>query len=274
MRAKYFFIIFLISVFIFSSFRIENSADDTGRNRNVCKKLQGNVLLYFIWTESRQSNSWSSFDINSTLDSVNISIKWLEEQAAKSGINLKFTVDYYKGDSTNTVYQNFNGSLKKVLQKTEGIEEVNKWTDRIVKTATALKNRERLIAKLRDQYNIESVALIFMVNNYFKTDFSFSLNTMNDNDVEYSIISSKHPVIFAQEIAHLFGAPYLYFHPSTSDKSNRKKLSELFPLDIMSSPEKNLSMLNIGEITKYYVGWTEDINKEYDKLIKGSRTKF
>ncbi|MDD5570196.1 MAG: hypothetical protein PHD97_03470 [Bacteroidales bacterium] len=274
MKAKYFFIIFLMSVFVFSSFRLRNSGDAEGRNRNVCKKLQGNVLLYFIWTESRQSYLWSPFDINSTLDSVNVSTKWMEEQAAKNGINLKFTVDYFKGDTTNTVYQNFNGSLKKVLQKTEGVEEVNKWTDRIVKTATTLKNRERLIAKLRDQYNTESVVLIFMVNNYFKTDFSYSLNTLSDNDVEYAIISSKHPVIFAQEIMHLFGAPYLHFHPSTSDKANRKKLSELFPLDIMSSPERNLSMLNIGEITKYYVGWTEDINKEYDKLIKNSRAKF
>ena len=273
MRTKFLILFVLVCLTLFPSYILKN-AGDSSRNNNVCKKLQGNVLLYFFWTETRQSSQWTQFDINSTLDSLNLATRWMEEQAAKNNIKLKFIVESYKGDSSSTVFQNFNGTIKKSLQKSEGAEEVNKWADKIVKTATTLKNRERLIAKLRDQYNVESVALIFMTNNYFKTDYSFSLNTLSETDVEYSVISSKHPVILAQEIMHLFGAPYLYYHQSTTDKSNRRKLSELFPLDIMSSPEKKLSMVNVGEITKYYIGWSDDINKEYDRLVKENKTKF
>jgi hypothetical protein len=239
-----------------------------GRDFNVCKKLQGDVLFYLVWAETRQSYQWTNYDINSTLDSMNVAIKWIESMAAKNNIKLKIRLDYYQSDTSKTVYQNFSGSIKRLTNKEDGIIAVNKWTDKVVRTATGLKNRERFIAKLRDEYSVENVALIFMINNYFKSDYSFSLNTTSETDVEYSIISSKRPGIMLHEILHLFGAQYLYYHPSCTDKQMRRQLQAKFPNDIMAYPEKDIISLSIGDVTKYFIGWSDKLDEQYEKLLK------
>ena len=52
-------------------------------------------------------------------------------------------------------------------------------------------NKERLIAFLRDEYQVESVAVMFLINNYFRSDISIAINTLNNDDVEFSVVSYK-----------------------------------------------------------------------------------
>ena len=208
-----------LSIMIFSFTSSDKNVQP--RNNNVCKKLQGNVLIYLIFTQTKETYNWSEYDIQSTIDSIKIATKWLEERARENNIELKFMVDYFQGDSSKSVFLKLNGTPKKLITNDEGIDEINKWTDKIIKIATKdKKSKERLIANLRDQNRVESVGLFFLVNNYFKTDYSLSFNTETDANIEYSILSSKTPSIIAEEILHLFGAPYLYLHPSTNNKKN------------------------------------------------------
>lgn len=263
----------IIGLCAFIPFKTAENIDKRGHN--VCKKLTGNVLVYVVFVETKESSNWDDYDINSAKDSVNKAVKWIQKQAEKNNIpNLNFQVEYYKNDSTQYVSQNVSGSIKKILSKTEGADEINKWTDKVVKKATGMKNRERLIAKLRDQYGVESVVLLFMTNNYFKSSYSYSLNTMSDIDVEYMLLGNKEPGLIASEIMSVFGAHYMYHHPSVLDKKNRAKLKEMFPYDIMASPEKPITQLYVGEITQYYIGWKDQINVEYEKLIKEDRYKY
>lgn len=276
---KIFFLLFVfISLMILSSNTIKyvlpaQNTVKSGKNHNVCKTFKGKILLYIIWAKTRQSYEWTDYEINSTVDSLNIAINWLNQQAENNNILLNIRFDYSQGDSIPSFYQKLGGSVEEFITKSAQIERINKWADKIVRKATGLKNKERLIAKLRDENNTESVALIFILNNYFKADYAFSFNTTSNEDVEYSIISTKRPCLIAQEILNLFGAPYLYQHTTIKNKRDTKQLQQMFKDDIMATSDKNISQLTIGEITKYYIGWIDEIKDEYEKLIK-EKTKL
>ncbi|MBI4645850.1 MAG: hypothetical protein HY738_04420 [Bacteroidia bacterium] len=171
------------------------------RNYNVCKSLKGDVLVYIIFIDTKTTSPWTDFDIKSTMDSVNIAAKWLEEQAMKNNINLKLSTDYYIGQNFLTIIKDLpEGTVRKSLTTPNlatGIENINKWADFIAKKAGATfdivekegipevknpKNKERFIAYLRDQHKLESVGLLFLVNNYYRDDISVAVNTMNSDD--------------------------------------------------------------------------------------------
>lgn len=225
------------------------------------------MLLYFIWGKTKNSYEWMEFDVSSTIDSIKVAIEWLNQQAAKNDIDLKIRIDINQ-DTTGGLYQRMGGEVENLISERNGIEKVNKWTNRIARMASGYKTKERLIAHLRNEHQLESVGLIFLLNNYFERDFAFSFNTTSDADVEYSIISTKNPVVFAQEILNLFGAPYLYSHPSVRNKRDTRQLQKIFPNDIMGNPTLNIHELNIGEVTKYYIGWTDELNEEYERMVK------
>ena len=52
-----------------------------GMYKNVCKDLRNNVLVYFIFVDSKVTSPWTDFDIQSTIDSVEAAVQWIEEQA-------------------------------------------------------------------------------------------------------------------------------------------------------------------------------------------------
>lgn len=263
------------ATFLSSNYNIIKKENPDSRNHNVCKKLLGNTLVYVVWAENKQSYPWTDYDIVSTVDSLNIAMKWLEKQAKLNNIKLNIIFDYYQNDSLKSIYQNMTGIvLDKLVAKEDAIERINKWGDKVVTKAFGLETKERLIAKLRDKNNVESVVLIFMLNNYFKKDYAFSFNTRSNKDVEFSIISSKSPIIISQEILRLFGAPYLFDHPSLANKKDKKQLEEMFPDDIMSNSQKSINDLQIQDITKYYIGWTDSLSNDFMKLVKDEKTKL
>jgi hypothetical protein len=41
-----------------------------GRDRNVCKKLTGKVVLYAIFVENKYTKPWTDFDIETTKTAI------------------------------------------------------------------------------------------------------------------------------------------------------------------------------------------------------------
>jgi hypothetical protein len=167
------------------------------------------------------------------------------------------------------------------------VNKLNKWGDQVARMVgenlpplkkpglQAIENprdKERLVARLRDEYQVESVVLMYMLNNYYKEELAISLNTMSDEEVEYAIIGYKNPAIITQAVLGLFGASDL----SGGPLSNRKK-SELdfirsqFPKGIMAYRDKPLSSLRLSEFTKYLIGWTDQLDPKYTKLLNEGR---
>src|SRR5208337_4694132 len=239
MKKIFRFLSLIIFFFCLGSFSFQKIDYRWAMHKNVCKDLHHSVLMYFIFVDTKTTAPWTEFDIRSTLDSIAIAKRWILEQAKKYNAQVTIQTDYYIGKDYTTITKNLPyGSVYETAitpNFKEGLEDLNMWADWIAKKAgTSLniskkdgipeiknpRNKERLIAYLRDAYKVESVALFFMVNNYFKTDISLQVNTMSTSDVEYAIISFKYPSEIAHNFLHLYGAADLY---KTLYRRNEKK---------------------------------------------------
>lgn len=270
-----------------SSFSLKRIDYRESRNKNVCKFLKGDVLLYFVFVDNKESKPWTDFDIQTTLDSISTAVKWLHKQAVSVGIPLRIKTDYYIGKEYSTVNRNLaHGTVSKTIEKLglrKGLEELNTWGDNIAKRVGSSyvmpekdgipevknpRNKERLVAFLRDNNAVESVALLFLLNNYFRVDISLQVNTFDTNDVEFAIVSYKYPAEIAHNFLHLFGAADLYKTPFRRNERKIKKAAQEFPNDIMQDPYgRSIEALTIGPFTRYLIGWTDSLDPAIEDLL-------
>ena len=270
-----------------SSFTFRKTDFRKGIKTNVCKDLRGNILVYTIFVDSKTTSPWTEYDIKTTLDSIRVAVSWLKKQCNENNVQANFTTDYFVGPEFTTIKKNLPEESI-YLSVTEpntkqGFNNINKWSDYIARKAGDTfniedkeglrevkkpKNKERLIAYLRDKFNVESVVLLFMLNNYYRTDISVQVNTLNSKDIEYAIVSYKYPAEIAHNILHLFGAADLYetIYRKSSKSINFAK--EHFPNEIMQDPYgKFIGSREISDYTKYLIGWNNTISDEYQFLL-------
>lgn len=259
-------------------------------NNNVCKRLNGDIVLYAIFVDSKFTNPWSKYDIETTLDSIDVAAKWIEQKASEDSVDVRIRVACHKTLQGRVPVK--NDFSKKTLSATlyrkplwSGVRDIYKWADKIAKEAglsmprdtspmtnikNDLKDRERLIARLRDHYQTDNVALMYFINNYYSDEISASFDISNDNHVEFSIVSFKNPSVIAHEFLHLFGAFDLYltqYDVKKRDKKKKDKLMEMFPNEVMAFAHRNLSSLKISDFTKYLIGWKREMPVEYQRLF-------
>ena len=98
--------LFLLIVVISASFGLNRIDYRDGMYKNVCKDLKNNVLVYFIFVDSKVTSPWTEFDIQSTIDSLEISIRCIEGQARVNVIQLNIISDYYIEQEYATVRKN------------------------------------------------------------------------------------------------------------------------------------------------------------------------
>lgn len=270
-----------------SGYSLKKTDYRDARLKNVCKDLRGDALLYFIFVDTRATAPWTEFDIQSTIDSVRVAINWLHARAKENNVNLNIISDFYIGKEFTTITKNLpSGTVRNSVMEPnmkKGATAINIWADGIAKVAGGSlpihekdglpeiqnpRNKERLVAYLRDENNVESVALFYMVNNYYKTDISVQMNTMNTEDVEFVIVSYKYPSEIAHNLLHLYGAADMY---NTIYRKNLKKIRFLeseFPDEIMQDPYgKNIWHLEISSYTKYLIGWSNKIDYKYEYYL-------
>lgn len=254
-------------------------------NNNVCKTLSGKVVLYAIFVDSKYTNPWSNYDIESTLDSIEKAAAWIEKKALKDSVRLNIDIEFHKTPLGRIPIK--NDLPKKTLSATlykkplwSGIKDIYRWGDKIAaeagkslpkdtSNATNIKNdlktRERLIARLRDIHRTDKVVLMYFINNYYKDEFSVTFDISNDNNVEFSIVSFKNPAVIAHEFLHIFGAHDLYITPF--DIKKKDKLMQMFPNEIMAFAYRDINKLGISDFTKYLIGWEKELSAEYEKLL-------
>jgi hypothetical protein len=265
-----------------------------GMYKNVCKDLKNNVLVYFIFIDTKETSPWTEFDIRSTIDSMHVATNWIVEKAKRKGVQLNIISDYYIGKEYTPIRKNLlYGNVNKTVTNPnfrKGLKEINTWADNIAKKVGAdmqltdkdgipevknPKNKERLVAHLRDEKLVESVALLFMVNNYFKDDISIVVNQLNTEDVEFAVVSYKYPSVIAQNILSLFGAADLYKSLYRRDEKKINQAAGLFPNDIMRDVYAiDINKLEIGDLTAYLIGWDLKLDPRYYSLLTDKIVNF
>ena len=290
---KYILLSFFI-VIISGGYTIKRIDYRDGRYRNVCKDLRGEALLYFIFVDTKETSPWTEFDIKSTIDSISIAVRWMQEQAREYNIQLNIKTDYYIGNEYTTVRKNLPyGTVNRTIHEpnfNKGIEEINKWADGIAKVVgNSLhitdkdgipeiknpKNKERLVAFLRDEYGVESVALMFFVNNYFRDDISVALNTLDTEDVEFAVVSYKYPAEIAHSFLDLYGAAPMYETPFRRMGKKIDFMKNEFPTDIMQDPyAKSIKNSKMSVYTRYLIGWERELPEKYEFLLTDKVINF
>ena len=289
-------LIILAGIFVLtvSSTSIQKLDYTKGMQNNICKTLRDNVLVYFIFVDTKTTSPWTEFDIQSTIDSMEVAIQWLEKQATVENIPLNIISDYYIGTEFTPVYKNL--PLPTVKESVEspslkkGLTEINKWADNIARTVGAdmemttkdgipeiknPRNKERLAAHLRDDKQVENVAIIYLVNNYYRDDISVTVNHLDNSDVEFAIVSYKYPSVIAQNILNLFGASDLYKSIYRRNEKKIKLCEEYFPNDIMQDVYgKEIYGLKIGPLTKFLIGWDNTLKQNYKPLLTDNFVNF
>jgi hypothetical protein len=256
--------------------------------------LRNEVLLYFIFVDSRETSPWTEFDIISTIDSIGVAVNWMEKKADESNIHLQIKTDYYIGNEYATINRNLpEGTLHESLTNPnlrKGTAALNKWSDDISRRAGESfyivdkdgipktqppKDAERLIAHLRDEYSTENVALMFLLNNYFRSDISIALNTLTNDNIEFAIVSYKYPSEIAHNFLHLYGAADLHQTPFRRSKRKIKMAEKMFEAEIMQDPyAKNINELSISDYTKYLIGWKDEVDSNYEILMTDKAVNF
>lgn len=279
-------LIILLSILLVSALPARRDFS-AGRHNNVCKDLQDDVLLYFVFIDSRTTYPWTEFDILTTIDSIHVAKRWLEAEAKKAGVPLNIKTDYYIGNEYATINRNL--PRKTIAESVtepnfvKGAQSISRWADyvsKLVGTSLYIKEKdgippqkapatkERLIAHLRDEYNVESVAFLLFLNNYFKEDISIALNTDTQDDVEFAIVSYKYPSEIAHNFLQLFGAADLHESLFRTNGRKIKLAARHFPDDIMQETYgRPVSELSIGEFTSYMIGWSDELDEKYAPLL-------
>ncbi len=279
-------IIFLFAALFLSGMPAKRDFS-AGRNNNVCKDLRDDVLLYFVFIDTRTTFPWTEFDILTTIDSIHVAKRWLEEQAKMANVQLNIKTDYYIGNEYTTINKNLPRITVEQSASDPNFEKgsisLNRWADYVAKMvgeSLYIKEKdgipqqkrpatkERLIAHLRDEYNVESVALLFFVNNYFRDDISLAINTTTTDDVEFAIVSYKYPSEISHSFLQLFGAVDMHKTLARTNGRKIKLAAKYFPNDIMQDPySRSLSDLKIGSFTSYMIGWKDELDEKYSPLL-------
>ena len=261
-------------------------------DNNVCKKLRGHVLVYAVFVDSKYTGDWSTHDITSTLDSIRTAMRWVEDQAHTRAIPLTIDVACHQRDGIVPVAADLQRkTVGPTLLGGNGIRNIDRWADKAAKQAAAAfgpdtaritrskivpRDTDRLIARIRDQYKVDDVALLFFVDNYFREDVSVVLHAGETEHVEYGVVSYKRPAIIAHEFLHLFGALDLYITPfDRRNAAQRRKVYAMreFPDEVMAFAYRSLDSLRVLPLSEYLIGWRNDLDPGYLKLITGKRLK-
>lgn len=251
------------------------------RDVNVCKTLVEDVLVYPVFVEAKKGDLWFENDKKEFKDSLNVSLKWIEEEAKKNNVKLRFITEVHpktmkKGFPGKTIIETYklfdaSGGFKKFNKHYDGLSK--KVAPGIVKEELSLpkvgavKNKERLIAKLRNIYGVESVVLMFVHKPEGIDHFYHNFNSMTNEDVEFMVTTYKSPTVLAYQVLDLFGAaPLMYSKTKKKEKVSWEFVQDNFPKDIMAGLGKRINQLEIGHYTQYLIGWHRNYKEEYKQL--------
>lgn len=285
------FAILAIVLFTISSCTSKVKMDNAWkRNFNVCKKLKDKILVYPVFIEDRKGEVWKKEEIQAFLDSINIATNWIKDEATKNDVQLDFLIEAHPsalevglpGKTIDGTYSMANNIL--------GVGRINKHYDNVAKKGfksiknqkgasapfiTRAKAKDDFVARLRNQYQLESVVLLFVHKpDKLKNNILFTLNTLNNEDIEYSVLSFNQPSIIAEQILELFGAAIMQYDVK------RKKQKEIdiliedhFPNEIMVNPFTSLQNSEIGAVTAYLIGWKPEYDAQFKPLMQGRKVR-
>lgn len=221
-----------------------------------CRNLEGNIAVIIFYMDDFES-SWTPEEINNfTENEIKPGLKFLEDSAVK--FNKQLNLDIKEVHSSVYYNDEVEVNIKKSGYATG---------DALYTAAKHLgyKGDNDFITNYKKKYSTEVIC--YCVFN--KSGNSYALNPKrgtNSSLAEHVLMfaydlnpTGMEPIgcqssVLAHETLHLYGAED-YYSPA-----DRKILAKKYcPNDIMLSCNYYLRMNTFGEITAFYIGWTDSV---------------
>lgn len=229
----------------------------------TCYNFSGKqtVVLFFV---DDDESSWSKEDVlKFTNSKVLPSLDFLEKQAKEWGVELSFEVKRFStplSDGTKFVYE---GCVNKNLDATGSTKDLPEQMSKIL----GYKNEIEFFNVMMDEYQSNSVIPIMLLN---KDGTAYARKQLVGGDmghIEHAVVFADglgdingswryvahREATIAHEILHLFGAEDYYINPKRLELAEEHYIDDIMLLDTY-----DISRLKVGEMTAYYVGWTDE----------------
>lgn len=222
-----------------------------------CRNLRGDVVVILFYPDDAESR-WTADEIQRfTENEVMPGLRFLEKEAARYGVSLRFRIEAvyssltYRGDLINDV-------------RSEGYATA----DVLKQMAKALhySSDADMLYVFRNAYQTQEVVCLTVFN---KDGTAYAINPKRQSETK----AAEHCILFARdrniavngakgtqasvvahEILHLYGAEDLY-----ATEARKALAKEFCANDIMLSTKYQISRNDIGAVTAFYVGWTDDV---------------
>lgn len=281
------FILTMILLACGTTARMDNS---WRRNFNGCKILKDDVLIYPVFVEEKRGAKWLQEEKKAFLDSLKVSTNWILSQSKAYNVNLNFIIEAHPNAiAVGLPGKNIAGAYN-LASTNLGLAKINKHYDNAAKKLARaikrskialppyiyrIKTKDQVIAKLRNNFQVESVVLLFIHKPEKNNNVFFSLNTLSNKTIEYGVNSFNKPSLMAFQILELFGATSFNFDVKKKRKEKiMKHIDDNFPNDIMAKPFQTLSKSTTGTVTDYLIGWTPEIDPVHQILMEGGKIKI
>lgn len=229
-------------------------------NLGTCKKLEGNIVVLFLFADDSESN-WDSDTLSKfEASQTQKALTYLEEKAAQYGKNLKFIKKSYSViGGQNTIYS-------KAIKKDGSSYDISYDALENICENMGYGTSDGLFTEVRKEYpNYEIVPIILL--NKDGTSYARHAATADSAMPDHCIVFIRNLGItsapflpgnrtstIAHEILHLYGAEDFY------NMEGRSALAgEYYPSDIMYYVDGFINRNKISDFTAYSVGWTDDI---------------
>jgi hypothetical protein len=227
--------------------------------------------------------------MKSALDSINKSMDWISSEASNFNVSLNFKI-HEKNKNVYALYKSkmsyFDNYYEKHYRNQRAYFVLRKLSRQLPKDSSAVKVRysiDYFYSRLEQMYHTNNIAVLFFIKSNRASVISESFNTTTTKNKEYALIYFCNPSIIAHGFLHLYGALDLYDQYSASrlneyglkTKTERLKdyAQETFPNDIMVSPIRDISKLEISEYTGFLIGWKENLSKDLKHSVLGKNIK-
>lgn len=236
------------------------SATDSLRpdyNLGTCKRLSGKVAVVLFYMDDFESQWTREERERFTQNEVRPALAFLEQEAAKYGVELKLTVE--KAYSSIK----YNDEVVQNVKESEMITSDVLWQ---ASRRVTFSSTEEMLKNFRNRYITDEIICLAVFN---KDGTSYGINPQRGAGISLD----EHGVLFARDLHTETNGPdgsqvsiiarvllYLFGAEGFSTSESRKSIATYhYPNDLMLSAAYDIRMNTIGPATAFYIGWTDTV---------------
>jgi hypothetical protein len=231
-------------------------------NLGTCKSLRGEVAVVLFYVDDDESKWTREERERFTQNEVKPALAFLEQQAARYGVELKLTVkhSYYS--------VNYDGEVIQSFKETGYATSDVLWQ---MARQKIFSSTEDMLKAFRNRYITEEVICLTVFN---KDGTSYGINPRRGAGVDLD----EHGILFARDLHADTNGPdgsqasivarvllYLFGAEGYSTSESRKSIASYhYPNDLMLFAAYDVRMNTIGPATAFYIGWTDTVPSVFD----------